>query len=278
MSKRFATLTTLKLIFFFVDDDGRTPLHRAAAASTDPIPSSPRPLFMDRPANRDARADNTLFAPSVAIVDALLKHMMNQNIDDMIADKFKDYEAPTSFIWKSLVHRMITENKHDIIAGAINIKDDEGSTPLALAIKLGFHGKDVVSKLLDPFEVGVGADPNVADNNGDTPLHHLCRRACDCDAAPSNVDGRGEIAQYFVNTATALLAKGADLKAINDDFIPRGEEAKFGQTPLDILLSHGDKCKEFSEPLKGLARESPQRKHIGWCVTIIIYYIKTFIN
>jgi ankyrin repeat protein len=88
----------------------------------------------------------------------------------------------------------------------VNVKDDKAYTALNLACC--WHGyMDVVRYLVETC----GASVEVADKDGDTPLHNACWRF------------RPHIIQYLVERA------GADIHAVN---------AK-GQTPLHCASSHG---------------------------------------
>lgn len=89
---------------------------------------------------------------------------------------------------------------------AINTQDNEGMTPLAGAVVQ--EQVDVVRFLLDK-----GADPNIPNKNGLTPLEHACGR-----------DKTNALA-----LAKLLLAKGASVNATN--------VAGFTITPLDWAIS-----------------------------------------
>jgi ankyrin repeat protein len=89
---------------------------------------------------------------------------------------------------------------------ALNGQDDEGMTPLACAIVQ--EQVDVVQFLLDK-----GADPNIPNKNGLTPLEHAC--------------GRDKTNGMIL--AKLLLAKGASVNATN--------VTDFTITPLDWAIS-----------------------------------------
>ena len=102
--------------------------------------------------------------------------------------------------------------------GAINAQDDEGMTPLAGAVVQEQIG--VVTFLLDH-----GADPNIPNKNGLTPLEHACGR----DKANALV------------LAQLLLAKGALVNATNAGTI---EPLDWAITTdnlelVKLLLDHG---------------------------------------
>uniref|UniRef100_A0ABD2VVX3 PRANC domain-containing protein n=1 Tax=Trichogramma kaykai TaxID=54128 RepID=A0ABD2VVX3_9HYME len=107
----------------------------------------------------------------------------------------------------------------------LDAADNRGNTPLHLALDYGMR---VTTELL----LRHGADPNLADPAGYTPLHIVCMRAdaddfvrlffeiCDERQQPVLVDARDEcgrtplrwaVARLLVNTVDALLDHGADL-------------------------------------------------------------------
>ena len=90
---------------------------------------------------------------------------------------------------------------------------DEGETALYWAVSR--QHTEIVTILL-----GAGADPNVPDNDGYTPLHDVAEMG-DCSPARAMLE--------------ALLAAGAD---------PSRQE-KNGRTPLDLAESTGHAMPSF---------------------------------
>ena len=133
---------------------------------------------------------------------------------------------------------------------AINTQDDEGMTPLAGAVAREQFG--VVTYLLDH-----GADPDIPDKHGLTPLEQACGQGqgnalvlvqvlLGAGANPNAADGNGDTplhkAAYNANSDVIelLLTHGASINPTN----------KLGQTPLqvatkpeiaELLRQHGGK-------------------------------------
>ncbi|CAB0042968.1 unnamed protein product [Trichogramma brassicae] len=93
----------------------------------------------------------------------------------------------------------------------VDARDREGKTPLQQALQ----GDDGRPKILRVLLLG-GADPNAADENGWTPLHHLCRR---------HDQGRGP-ADFFFETIDEYAAKRLNVDAQDES----------GETPLHLAV------------------------------------------
>jgi hypothetical protein len=121
----------------------------------------------------------------------------------------------------ALVHAVM-RNDPEKIAGLIKAgvwldETDEGETALHWAVSR--HNTEIVAMLLD-----AGANPNVPDNDGYTPLHDVAEMG-DCPPARTMLD--------------ALLAAGAD---------PSRRE-KNGRTPSDLAESMGYVMPSFQTTL-----------------------------
>jgi len=125
---------------------------------------------------------------------------------------------------------------------AINMEDDEGMTPLACAV-VQQHA-DTVAFLLEH-----GADPNIPNHNGLTPLEHACGRdksvalplvklllARGAEVNHTNRDGGGlgpldwAVSSDNTELVKLLLEHGADARA----------KSKHGETALHSAASRGD--------------------------------------
>ncbi|XP_014224271.1 ankyrin-1-like [Trichogramma pretiosum] len=110
----------------------------------------------------------------------------------------------------------------------VNAQDKEGNTPLHLALRIG--RKEVIEYLL-----GRGADPNLANDKGFTPLHTICNhwedrhvlmktffKVCKAKRQLVQVDARDKsgltplqwaVACLSLKTVDVLLKNGADLSS-----------------------------------------------------------------
>ncbi len=111
--------------------------------------------------------------------------------------------------------QVLLEAGHDI-----NIKNAKGETALLSCLAHGIHFieyflEGAASKANIEFLLLNGADVNLADQKGNTPLHRLAESYYVCDDRIERVD--------------LLIKYGADLTAKNED----------GATPLNIAASYG---------------------------------------
>jgi TonB family protein len=129
----------------------------------------------------------------------------------------------------------------------INAKDNQGSTPLCLAVNNG--NKDMVELLLSNK-----ADTNAKNTQGNTPLQLAMNRGfigivklliAKVDVNAKN--GKGETLLHAVSrqghkdVAEMLLAEGADINAKdNDGYTPLHLAAEFGHKDIaELLLAKG---------------------------------------
>ncbi|CAB0039173.1 unnamed protein product [Trichogramma brassicae] len=76
--------------------------------------------------------------------------------------------------WRSPDMEMVFVLKDRCRPGQIDARDKFGNTPLHLAIpSLAYNILDLVRSLLE-----IGADPNLANDAGSTPMHLICKRCC----------------------------------------------------------------------------------------------------
>uniref|UniRef100_A0ABD2XEW2 Uncharacterized protein n=1 Tax=Trichogramma kaykai TaxID=54128 RepID=A0ABD2XEW2_9HYME len=104
-------------------------------------------------------------------VELLLKRGASPNLGD--ADGFAPLHILCCSNW-DLVENFLKMNAEIGQTVNINIQTTAGNTPLHLAVSLG--NEKVVELLLRQ-----GADPNLANNDGDTALHLICKRYGDND-------------------------------------------------------------------------------------------------
>ncbi|CAB0030052.1 unnamed protein product [Trichogramma brassicae] len=124
----------------------------------------------------------------------------------------------------------------------VDTRDDEGNTPLHLALQFG--GRD--SKRLMSLLLARGADPNSANEEGSTPVHLVCKRyrdaelvdtffgMCDelhrklrLDVRDKSGDTPLHLALEWANERAAemLLSRGAEPNLLNEA----------GETPLHVM-------------------------------------------
>jgi len=154
--------------------------------------------------------------------------------------------------WEDAPHPLNVASKFGTVADVekilkgnikhINDQDDDGNTPLANAVVQ--EQIDVVKLLLDH-----GADPNISNKNGDTPLGYAASRngtngtlLCEWLLAKGAIVNPTNKTEYRItpldwaissdNTELVkiLLDAGASVKAKNDN----------GDTPLDAAADRGD--------------------------------------
>ncbi|KAI1176760.1 ankyrin repeat-containing domain protein [Nemania sp. FL0916] len=179
--------------------EGRTALISAC------MPSSPPPQYPHRPENRRR-------CPRPEIAFALLQHGADVDALDGKGRSALHWlctseDEPFSIIHKDLLTAMVTA-KHSII----HVADHAGYKPLHLAAQSG-----QTSTVL--YLIENGADPNAADTDGNTVLHHF---------APRLVNKKSTTAEAVV-TFRSLLEKGLDLNARNHR----------GETPLHAFMATG---------------------------------------
>ncbi|XP_014225672.1 ankyrin-1-like [Trichogramma pretiosum] len=166
----------------------------------------------------------------------------------------------------------------------VDARDKEGSTTLHLALHYGY-GKIAVTLLRN------GADPNLADAKGSTPLHFLCRKSCQVDLLktlfeigdethrPVQIDARDNegrtplflaMRHNFYKIAVFLLRRGAD---------PNASDTKALFTPWKLVISRASRSDDFDleaffEAIGDEARRRVQingrnkRGHTSLCIAL----------
>ncbi|KAL7293448.1 hypothetical protein TKK_0013209 [Trichogramma kaykai] len=136
------------------------------------------------------------------------------------------------------------------VQATVNVQDKNGDAPLHLALELSILNHEATV----PELLRLGADPNLANNEGSSPLHCICKRhdidnvvqiffaLCDELQRAVHLDARDNagntplhlaLANTDEDTAEILLRRGADPTLVN----ARGE------TPLHVICSE---CEIYS--------------------------------
>ncbi|KAJ8571323.1 hypothetical protein ON010_g5513 [Phytophthora cinnamomi] len=124
-------------------------------------------LSPPRAAQRSFTTEDIPSAKSfVSVADAAQQHKQQQLLDSGVNLDTKDEDERTPLHWACATGRLdVAEFLLEHAKAAVNVQDDAGWTPLMSAASAG-HG-DVVGLLLSK-----GADANLANENGQIPLHY----------------------------------------------------------------------------------------------------------
>uniref|UniRef100_A0ABD2WPP2 Uncharacterized protein n=1 Tax=Trichogramma kaykai TaxID=54128 RepID=A0ABD2WPP2_9HYME len=170
----------------------------------------------------------------------LLKHRADPNVAN------KDGRTPLHVVgknyWNSPNMEMLFELKKKLKPGQVDARDKLGNTPLHLAVSSVLdNANHVVQALLE-----IGANPNLANDKGLTPMHFICKRRYSSDLRvilwimgyernqPVQLDARDKLGNTPLHLAALrsfdhhfrwLLRRGADPNSVNEE----------GLTPLHII-------------------------------------------
>lgn len=143
----------------FVDSEGKTPLHHAAAADAPAAVGRLVSLGAD-PDLPDAASNTPLYSAAAAGASAALEALLEHGADP---------NAPSE-MGRMPIHAAAAMNPEAVLALAdggadVDARDEMGATALHLAAATG--SIEVISALLD-----AGADPNAEDDVGFTPVFY----------------------------------------------------------------------------------------------------------
>uniref|UniRef100_A0ABD2VX15 Uncharacterized protein n=1 Tax=Trichogramma kaykai TaxID=54128 RepID=A0ABD2VX15_9HYME len=162
--------------------------------------------------------------------ELLLRKGANPNLADVegytplhVICKRDDLDYYKNVDLAELIFSKINKKKHRLVR--VNAQDKLGHTPLYLALDNGYEK-------LSEFLLRKGANPNIANEDGSTPLHIICKKDNDDDLVDAffeisdekhqlvRIDARDNlgrtplqwaVARFLPNTVEVLLNRGADL-------------------------------------------------------------------
>uniref|UniRef100_A0ABD2XMA6 Uncharacterized protein n=2 Tax=Trichogramma kaykai TaxID=54128 RepID=A0ABD2XMA6_9HYME len=149
--------------------------------------------------------------------------------------------------WRSQDTEMVFVLKKRCKPGQVDVQDKWGNTPLHLAVPSLANPKARVQALLT-----IGANPNLANDEGLTPMHIISKRHCNDGLwnsfwkvsgqmkQPVKLEARDKLGNTPLHLAAlsfdfmsleSLLRNGADPNSVNEE----------GQTPLHIIAKNDDR-------------------------------------
>ncbi|KAL7303313.1 hypothetical protein TKK_0004503 [Trichogramma kaykai] len=149
--------------------------------------------------------------------------------------------------WRSQDTEMVFVLKKRCKPGQVDVQDKWGNTPLHLAVPSLANPKARVQALLT-----IGANPNLANDEGLTPMHIISKRQCNDGLwnsfwkvsgqmkQPVKLEARDKLGNTPLHLAAlssdfmsleSLLRNGADPNSVNEE----------GQTPLHIIAKTDDR-------------------------------------
>ncbi|CAB0037260.1 unnamed protein product [Trichogramma brassicae] len=240
----------------YTDDDGYTHFHVACMSGLDDIVERFLELGQD-PNCIVPNTSNSLLHWTVnhcekEVAILLLKNGANLSLAN------KDGSTPLHLICRRFMDEDFTEEFFEICSDRlqtveIDARDKDGDTPLIRALR--YSNMKAVEKLL-----GNGADPNLVNEKGETPLHMIDGRTSgvvvntfldisDALNRPVQFDARDNEGNRPLHVAAKrgnddtielLLRRGADPNSANEE----------GQTPLHLVcqrLSRFDVCNDLTK-------------------------------
>ncbi|CAB0029330.1 unnamed protein product [Trichogramma brassicae] len=243
------------------DDNGYTPLHILCLREYDAVDLAKRFFEIGKEFNKPVKVDaqdnegwtplhEAIFNGNMNLVEILLRRGASPNVADN--DKFTPLHAicERKNSDDGLAKRFFEINDELNQLVEVDAKNEEGSTPLHLALSRG-------CKKLNELLLKRHADPNIANAEGRTPLHVICQREDDdVDLVkmlfemgdkfnkPIQVDARDKsgctalhlaLNRGHQQIAEWLLRRGADLNLAN---------AK-GSTPLHLISAGKMDCADL---------------------------------
>lgn len=155
-------------------------------------------------------------------------------------------------LWKYAQQNKLNDIKQRISEhgrGIIDTEKDEATGATAL-IYASRHG----SLPIIQFLIRSGANPNITDNDGNTPLHWVCRCPISLDVPTTN------------NIINTLIANGADPTLTNKENL----------TPAQCAPNNKIRCKAIEEAVKS-EQDGTNRVSVCVCMPIynLLYYFYT---
>ncbi|CAB0038536.1 unnamed protein product [Trichogramma brassicae] len=220
----------------YIDDLGCTHFHVACEYGLEDVVQKFLELGQDPNLLVQKTGNSSLYLALSHDQKEVSRLLLKHGADPSLANK--DGRTPLHVlgenIWNSPDMEMIFELKKKLKPGQVDARDKLGNTPLHLAVSsILNNAKLVVRALLE-----IGANPNVANDDGLTPMHIICKRRCfdglaelfwkisDDMKQPVQLDARDKLGNTPLHLAALqsfdrhlgwLLRIGADPNAVNNE-------------------------------------------------------------